>query len=300
MSLRHSGRCVAPRWAVLALLPTLSLLASCVTLTAEPRALLLESDRAVSVRSIPCDKAAQAASDADVRPGQTLDPEAIRIVTWNIHKQEDPGWRADLDRFVAASDIVLLQEVVLREPLRESIESAGLRWTMASSFLYFDEDIGVMTAARVAPVAICTSRVVEPLLQLPKSSLVSWYALRGTAERVAVVNVHAINFSLTLPEYREQFERLVAALAAHRGPLVFAGDLNTWTDARWEVVQEAARKLGLSAIGFANDHRTLFLGRQLDHILVRGLEVVDAEVIRVTSSDHNPVRARLRLPERKK
>jgi len=283
-----------------ALLPGLPLLASCVTLTSEPRALLLESDRAVSVRVIPCDKAAQAASDGSLQPGQALDPKAIRIVTWNIHKQADQGWREDLNRFVAANDIVLLQEVVLREPLRDAIESAGLRWTMASSFLYFDEDIGVLTASRAAPVARCTSRVVEPLLGLPKSSIVSWYSLRGTPERLAVVNVHAINFSLALPEYREQFELLVAALAAHRGPLVFAGDLNTWTDARWEVVREAARKLGAVEIPFEEDHRTLFLGKQLDHILVRGLEVVEAEVFRVTSSDHNPVRATLRLQQRTK
>lgn len=244
---------------------------------------------------MPCDKAAQAASDANIQPGQALDPETIRIVTWNIHKQADAGWRADLRRFAGANDIVLLQEVVLRESLREAIESIGMRWTMASSFLYFDEDIGVLTASRVAPMASCTSRVVEPLLRLPKSSVVSWYRLRGTAERLAVINVHAINFSLALPPYREQFELLVAALATHRGPVVLAGDLNTWTDARWEVVQEAARKLGVRAIAFDDDHRTLFLGKQFDHILVRGLDVVDAEVIRVGSSDHNPVRATLRL-----
>lgn len=283
---------------LLALLPTLALLSGCVTLTELPRALLADADRGVRVRFLPCDQAAKTARDAGLPSGPALDPRAIRVVSWNIHKQDDRGWREDLDRFLAASDIVLLQEAVLREPLRDAIESAGLRWTMASSFLYFDEDIGVLTASRVAATAICTSRVVEPLLRLPKSSIVSWLPLRGTPAGLAVVNVHAINFSLSLPEYRDQFERLVAALASHRGPIVFAGDLNTWTDAREEVVQEAARRLGVTAIRFADDHRTRFLGRELDHILVRGLEVVDAEAIRVTSSDHNPVRATLRLPER--
>ena len=40
------------------------------------------------------------------------------------------------------------------------------------------------------------------------------------------------------------------------------------------------------------------MGRQLDHILVRGLDVVAAEVMRVDSSDHNPVRATLRVARR--
>jgi endonuclease/exonuclease/phosphatase (EEP) superfamily protein YafD len=42
----------------------------------------------------------------------------------------------------------------------------------------------------------------------------------------------------------------------------------------------------------------VFFGHQLDHILVRGLDVVDAEAIPVESSDHNPVRATFRLRER--
>ena len=66
--------------------------------------------------------------------GATLDPDAIRILTWNIHKEDDAGWQRDLGEFVRTHDIVLLQEVVLQDSLRHVIEEAGLRWIMASSF----------------------------------------------------------------------------------------------------------------------------------------------------------------------
>ena len=217
------------------------------------------------------------------------------MLTWNIHKQEDPGWREDLALFARGADLLLLQEATLDPLLRQTLDEAGLSWVMASSFLFGDVDIGVMTATRMAPVASCTERAVEPLLRIPKSAVISWFALEGTDARLAVVNVHAINFSITLGAYRAQFVALTKALLSHEGPIVFAGDLNTWNDARQDAVREAAAALRLSEIKFTEDRRTLFLGRQLDHLLVRGLDVVDAVAIPVTSSDHNPVRATLRL-----
>ena len=44
------------------------------------------------------------------------------------------------------------------------------------------------------------------------------------------------------------------------------------------------------------DLRSLFLGKQLDHIFVRGLGVTKVEAVAVESSDHNPVFAVLRYP----
>jgi endonuclease/exonuclease/phosphatase (EEP) superfamily protein YafD len=178
------------------------------------------------------------------------------------------------------------------------LDAQRLRFTMASSFLYRETDYGVLSASRTVPVAACTERVVEPLLQIPKSAAIEWFALRGTNRTLAVVNVHAINFSLDVVGYRAQFESVVAALRRHEGPILFAGDLNTWTDERLVVLREAAVALELDEIPFADDRRSVFLGHQLDHLLVRGLDVVSATAVAVESSDHNPVMATLRLRPR--
>ena len=166
---------------------------------------------------------------------------------------------------------------------------------MASSFIYANIDTGVLTASRIEPLASCTQRIVEPVLRLPKSAVISWFALRGEAATLAVVNVHAINFSLSLGAYRAQFDAVVDALSEHPGPIVFAGDLNTWTVDRIAVVDAAARRLALTEIAFTDDRRRLFFGHQLDHIYTRGLDVVESSAIAVTSSDHNPVMATLRF-----
>jgi hypothetical protein len=119
--------------------------------------------------------------------------------------------------------------------------------------------------------------------------VISWFGLTGSSDTLAVVNVHAINFSLSVESYTQQMRAIGDALATHTGPVIFAGDFNTWSAARTQVVADVAQRLGLEEIKFAEDKRTLFFGKQLDHILVRGLRVVSASAIPVTSSDHNPV-----------
>ena len=212
-----------------------------------------------------------------------------------FYKESDAGWDRDLAAIAARNDLVLLQEVTLAPSVREILLAANLRWVMASSFEYANYDIGAITASHIGPVASCTQRALEPILRLPKSAIVSWFALRGTTQTLAVVNVHAINFSLSVDAYRAQFMALADTLADHTGPIIFAGDLNTWSSARSKVVDDVAARLQLSEIEFADDKRTLFFGRQLDHVLVRGLRVVASAAIPVRSSDHNPVTATLAL-----
>jgi endonuclease/exonuclease/phosphatase (EEP) superfamily protein YafD len=275
----------------------IALLCGCITLTVEPRAIVSGPAGTARVMTLKCDavhRESPTASDGDA--ANAIDGRPFRVRLWNIHKQGDSGWERDLAAFAAASDVMLLQEAVLQPPLRGILEGSGLRWLMASSFLLDADDIGVLTATRVAPTASCTQRVIEPLIRIPKSAVVSWLRIAGSRETLAIANVHSINFELSLETYRAQLEALGAALAAHRGPIIFAGDFNTWNDGRDRVVAEVAARLGLIELNLRVDQRAVFFGRHLDHIFIRGLESIDVSAIPVTSSDHNPVAAILRIP----
>lgn len=271
------------------------LVTSCVSITENARALVHQPE-GTAVRTLDCADAMHA-SDERWALAKPVDASAIRLLTWNIHKQEDSGWDHDLARFAAGTDILLLQEVTLTEPIAQLLQAADLGWVMASSFIYRERDIGVLTATRVPPVATCTQRMVEPLLRLPKSAVISWLRLPDTRETLAVINLHAVNFSVTLGAYRDQLRAIGDALAAHRGPIVLGGDLNTWTDERLDAVRELGTRLSLTELTYPEqDLRSLFLGKQLDHIFVRGLGATKVEAIAVQSSDHNPVSAVLRYP----
>jgi endonuclease/exonuclease/phosphatase (EEP) superfamily protein YafD len=77
--------------------------------------------------------------------------------------------------------------------------------------------------------------------------------------------------------------------------LLLSGDFNTWRWRRSEILFEMAESLGLEVLDYDEDHRTRLFGQPLDHIYVRGLDVLEATTRRVDSSDHNPMSARLRL-----
>ncbi len=291
----------------------LAVLCGCITLTVEPRAVVSDPGGAARVTTLKCeaiDGLLQAAGEGDA--ADALHRHPLRLLVWNIHKQGDSGWERDLSGFAAASDVLLLQETVLQPPLRDILDDSGLRWVMASSFLLGADDHGVLTATRIAPIASCVQRAVEPLIRIPKSAVISWLPISNTRtdtqtaaradarasarETLAIANVHSINFELAPDAYRSQLESVADALAGHRGPIIFAGDFNTWNDARDGVVAAIAARLGLTELTLRVDQRAVFFGRHLDHIFIRGLQLIDVGAIPVTSSDHNPLAATLRIP----
>ncbi len=282
---------------LLAAASLLQILSGCVTLTSDPRAVFLGASGATEIAWLKCDAAATLLQPGAVRvAGNALDPNGFRVTTWNIHKEADDGWERDLAQFARADDVILIQEAALGLSLVSLLSDAGLRWVMASSFLYDTQDIGVITASRVSPVASCIQRAAEPYLAIPKSAVISWFPLAGSAETLAIVNIHAINFDLALASYRAQLTAVANVLAQHHGPIIFAGDFNTWSSAREATVTEILSPLGLNEVKLLSDERSVFLGRHVDHIYVRGLAYADARAVVVRSSDHNPVTVTLRIP----
>jgi endonuclease/exonuclease/phosphatase (EEP) superfamily protein YafD len=266
--------------------------AGCVTVPERQHALVLDANGTIAQRTITCGN-----PGAATLPGEgALDAQAVvRIASWNLHKESEPGWQADLTDLVARSDVLLLQEAGLAPELRVAIEREGFLWVLASSFAYLDSEYGVLTATRVAPAAACTLRAYEPLLGIPKSTLITYFRLVGRDAMLAIANLHAVNFAPGSMGYHAQLEALGDALAAHTGPLVIAGDFNTWNEARDGEVRALAARLSLKPVAFPIDARRQFFGRIFDWIYVRGMDVHDATAWEVTSSDHNPLLVTFRI-----
>ena len=271
----------------------IALCGACATVPTVQHGFTLGRDGIAVGSALPCNGGATIAQ-AGPTTLPLLGPE-FRVLSWNLHKNDDPGWDTDLARFAAVSDLVLIQEAALTAGLQRVLHDAGYDWLLAGAFMLHDHAIGVLSAARVPPSSACVQRSFEPLLRLPKTAVIARYELRGVAEKLAVANVHSINFTLGLDAYRAQLEAIARELAYHRGPVIVAGDLNTWNPARLDVVNDVMQRLGLVSVLPEIDTRSRFLGRQVDYLFVRGLEVVHAEAREVKSSDHNPVLATLRL-----
>jgi endonuclease/exonuclease/phosphatase (EEP) superfamily protein YafD len=227
-----------------------------------------------------------------------LDPDSIRVLTWNVHKGANAGWLTNLAWFGAEHDLVLIQEARLSDPLRHVLHDDDLHWALAEAFRFRSFDTGVLTAARVRANRVCMLRAMEPITRIPKAVVVTSYPFSGSSESLLVVNVHAVNFTLGTTRLREQLEAVADVLARHSGPVLLAGDFNTWSAARRRVVEAIALRLGLQALSLEPDERSRFLGQPVDQMYYRGLIPSSAFAVRVRSSDHNPVSAVFRLADR--
>ena len=227
-------------------------------------------------------------------------PGSLRVLSWNIHKERDAGWQRDLAQYAKESDLLLLQEAKLDAPMRDLFDKEGCSWQMVNAFAVRGQQRGVLVAARAAPVDALALCAREPLSSLPKSALVTRYQLAGRDEQLAVADLHGINFTLGVRRFRGQLDAVKKELGNHDGPVIFAGDFNTWNPRRQKVLGQAVAELGLTPVSFDPDDRRRAFGRHLDHLFVRGFSVMDACSAKVTSSDHSPIMARLVTHEAEK
>jgi len=272
-------------------------LGACGTVPLQERLLAPGSDGSVGATTQVCSPSRRPqAMPVSMHSGDTLDTKTLRIVSWNLHKGEDDGWEADLQRFADDHDVLLLQEAVLSTPVRNVLERAGHSWRMAGAFAYNGEERGVMLASRARPLDTCTLRAFEPLAQLPKSAIVARYRLESSGTTLAIANLHGINFTLGLESFSAQLEAVAQVLAEHEGPAILGGDFNTWSLGRHEVLHTIAERLGMTPVELVPDGRRRTFGRHLDHLFVRGFRVVQARAPEVKSSDHNPILVTLTAP----
>jgi endonuclease/exonuclease/phosphatase (EEP) superfamily protein YafD len=226
--------------------------------------------------------------------GIVLDADTIRVVNWNIQKGMHPDWVTDLEVIHGGADILILQESSPEFEAWKQLAPTHHR-SFARGFRGFGLNTGVMTLSDVAPVAECAFAKQEPWIRTPKAMLVTAYGLDGADTTLLVINIHGVNFSFGMRELRRQVAAAERIIAAHRGPVIFSGDFNTWRGGRMDLVQKTMSSLGLEPVRYDVDHRKRFLGWPLDHIYVRGLDVVRSTTVDLDSSDHNPMRVEFRF-----
>jgi endonuclease/exonuclease/phosphatase (EEP) superfamily protein YafD len=217
----------------------------------------------------------------------------LEVLSWNIQKASNSGWAEDLASLGGEVDLAFIQEATLQAGIGDIIP--GLHQAFARGYTSTNRETGVLTLSAGEPSVQCRLSSVEPWLGTPKATSVTKYPLQGRDQRLLAINLHAINFEISLDTFQAQLHALRELLSDHDGPVILAGDLNTWSARRQAMVDDFTRAHGLGSITFEPDLRTTAFGYALDHIYVRGLQARDARVIPVSSSDHNPLRVRLAI-----
>lgn len=229
----------------------------------------------------------------------SLDSGNIRLVNWNIQKGGNPQWTTDLATLQGEPDLMVLQEVSLNSNAWGVVSDDRYREFSYRAFSpgYRTKQslTGVMTVSTVEPLTQCNFVNIEPWLRSPKATVITEYGLTDTDQTLLVVNIHALNFTFGMHDFRKQLRQALSVLNAHAGPILLSGDFNTWHWRRSEILKDMTDSLGLEMLDYDEDHRKRFFGQPLDHIYVRDLEVLEATTRQVNSSDHSPMSARFRL-----
>lgn len=219
-------------------------------------------------------------------------PREFGVTVWNLYKGQRKNWRKGMDSYAKGQDLVLLQESATRPDMLDWLRAGDFQWQQLQAFTQGGVSFGVMTVAKTPQAFVCGVRSPEPLLRIPKSGLVSLYPLQGDPDGVMVINIHAVNFELGMATFREQLNDLTALVRRHQGPVILAGDFNTWSDKRQFWLNKLVDELGLQEAVPVPDLRRTAFGRPLDHLYYRNLDLVEVSSPATDSSDHNPIIAR--------
>lgn len=225
-------------------------------------------------------------------------PQDFYLLVWNIQKgQTQNEWKRDFRQLNRNTHLALLQEAMI-----DGFVDAQLRhqphqnWSMSASFETKQGITGVATgvSSKIQSFNTLVSPVTEPIANTPKVTQVKMIQLES-GENLLTLNTHAINFA-TQNAFEKHIESILPALKNHQGPILWAGDFNTWNKSRLIFLDRTLQTYNLNRVTLKQDPRRL----KLDHIYLRGCQAAWVKVEdQVNTSDHYPLRANILCPESK-
>ncbi len=220
----------------------------------------------------------------------------LNIFVWNVYKGQKANiFENDFKKHGSGKDFILLQEALVdnKMPLLWKQDFSAYEWHLAQSFHYKKDlsSTGVAIGSKFTPTSVdfIRSKAREFFWLTPKLTLFSEYEFEG--RKVLFVCTHVLNF-VTTSAFSESLYEIAEKISHFEGPVVLAGDFNTWNVKRYMIMKSIFRDLKLEHLDLENDGRLL----KLDHVFVRGFDVLKAEVHHtVMGSDHFPLEIKLKL-----
>jgi len=211
-----------------------------------------------------------------------------KVLVFNVQKTENSGWKDEVFKdLVQSSDLVLIQESVDMFPLFNAGRAPYLDHFYKSwGNVEYNTGLTTFTKAPFVRALRLVSPDREPIASTPKVSSVEEYLVENSEDSFLVVNTHAINFT-GLRAFKRQIAAVAKEVAGHKGPVLWAGDFNTWSAGRKRHLDSVMKSMNLKEVAFKN-RSEVFL--ELDHVYTRGLKILSAEQLQLGISDHEPLR----------
>lgn len=232
---------------------------------------------------------------------EALDPHSIRILNWNMYKGQNRTWEEDFSILTEDVDIALLQEAYLDHKMSRVFRNhPTMRLEMATSFIlanrgYVPTGTAIGSDVKMSHLGYRISGPREPVINTPKTVAYAKFPIAGTDKELLTLTIHAVNF-VSSKKLMKQLEDIAKIVRAHNGPVVWAGDFNTWSKKKLRLTRELMGRLGLIEAPFGPGRMKVF-GNVLDYVFYKGLEVRDSYVLPdVLGADHTPMVVEFYLP----
>jgi endonuclease/exonuclease/phosphatase (EEP) superfamily protein YafD len=225
-------------------------------------------------------------------------PATFDVAIWNIWKGSGGDlFLREYNNLAKGRHLMLLQEVLLTLKALGNFAPKGFSASHGATYRRRDglRD-GVMTVSAAAPIETAT-RVLchspEPLLRTTKATLISRFQIKGHEKSLCVVNTHATLVRRPATAVRE-IEKVLKKIRDHEGPILYAGDFNTFSKTYIREVDRIMSTIGLERVVLDADPRSATTA--LDQLYVREINVLSAKVeTGYLHSDHFPITATLEV-----
>lgn len=229
---------------------------------------------------------------------KTFVTDTFGMLCWNVYKNnlKHPAFLPFMQKLTEKKqiDFLLFQEANFRNNLECGL--SDFAFEAAANLEYKGEFYGVLTASRVEAqkTKAYLSEGKESLFGPHKSLLLNYYPF-GDGSQLLILNIHAINFREN-QSYTKELKRFIDLIENHKGPMIIAGDFNSWNIKRTQRLHDMRKALSLSTVPFLQAGKVKsFMGNHLDFIFYRGLKLLDSTVLDDHRlSDHNPLFAQFR------
>ncbi len=220
----------------------------------------------------------------------------FKLLNWNIEKaKQGENWANDFSKLAPRFDIVVLQEVEWTDLIKkEFTELKPLGWTYFTMWRRKEDKSisGMPMGSKVAPVSEKFERTEdrEPIIRTPKMTTYQTFRVKGLrpSETLLVANIHAINF-VTKNKFKRHIQQVINQIKSHVGPVIFIGDMNTWSSSKKEALLEMTASVGLQYFDFPRPE-VPGMHSDLDHVFARGLKIHSVKFLdTITTSDHFPI-----------
>jgi len=224
----------------------------------------------------------------------------ISLLVWNANKINPLELMKSLKKCAQQPHFLLLQEVGLyQDNDRPFTYWDKHQWVMGKNLYLPRKKIfsGVKTGSNFNfdKFDIWHSQDQEPFIKVPKVGVSSLHKIRNDFKRLLVVNVHFLNF-VRQTTFLKELNTLKSIIAGHSGPIIIAGDFNTWSVFRYQSLIGFAQKSNLNEVVFKEKNIHRFMRKQLSFVFTKNIKVLHASILKsITLSDHYPMLIQIKL-----